>query len=222
MGLAYRIQRVASFAFIFLLVACGPSSTNNDVTDSPTSPIEVERNRTQELNIASEESTAIPSPVEEVGQVLSSPPVDAANLDADGDGWLTADEFQIDLFNSSSGYNFSPEFPMSGEQAWINFTAGNPDQAQGAEYQIGLADMMLGVYFECSWMLTWIDAFATGDNQRQNEALSQLERMLELGYFEDQASRDAVASILGQAQLGDPAGLQQLVNVNCQGIKWAN
>lgn len=222
MGLAPRIRRVVSIGFVFLLMACGSDSGDNEVIELPTFPIERERDRSQEFNTDPAEDPVPPSSTEVEGHATPSPTADAANLDADGDGWLNADEFQIALINASGDYEFAPGFPMTGEQAWNSFTAGNPDQAHGAEYQTGLGDVMLGVYFECSWMLSWIEAFTNGDNQLQDEALAYLERMLEPGYFDDQASRDAVSSVLGQAQLGDPAGIQQWVNANCQNIKWAS
>lgn len=222
MGLIHRIHRLASVAMVLVLVACGGDSGSDDATVSPTPSAERDRSQESSSESINGVTTQSPMPTQQSVGEFASPTADAANLDADGDGWLTADEFQIALIQANGNYEYAPGYLMDGEQAWISFTAGNPDQAVGAEYQIGLADMMLGVYYECSWMLSWIDAFATGDTELQDKALTQLERLTEPGYFDDQASRDAVASVLGQAQLGDPAGIQQWVNNNCQNIKWAN
>ncbi|MCO5218068.1 MAG: hypothetical protein M9909_04420 [Thermomicrobiales bacterium] len=71
-------------------------------------------------------------------------------------------------------------------------------------------------------MLTWLVAYTSGDPETQQIALTHLGVMVEPGYLGDQGSLDIVTSMLGQAQMGDPAGIQQWVNANCQNRVWAD
>lgn len=216
------MQRASKFLMIsvmLLLTACG-EDTGDGPNEAISSP---EPKMVQEASgDGFRDGTIVASPsVQSDDNHTSAPTADSTNLDSDGDGLYTAAEFQIALTYASVEFEFAPDFPMTSEQAWANFIAINPEQATEAEYEVGLERTMLGGYFECGWMLTWVDAYVDGDVEAQENALAHLQVLLEPGYFDDQASRDYIASMLHQARLGDPAGMQQYTNANCQRIDWA-
>lgn len=200
---------------LLVVAGCGEEQISELQSTEP-----AERDRIAESTIPPTTQQKEPDPLPTQIEVMVRPTANPLDLDPDGDGWYTPAEFQIALENEASAMEFAPDYPMTGDQAWENFRVGT-DQSD-SEFQVGLENTILRDYRECGWMLTWLVAYTSGDAESQQTALVHLEAMTEPGYWDDQSSLALVTGMLSQAQLGDPAGIQQWVTANCQNRIWAD
>lgn len=89
---------------------------------------------------------------------------------------------------------------------------------KGATFQSGYGDTWASHLFECSWEREWIKTYST-DKDRANAAIAQLKKIPDMPYMSpsrcDDATRKAFNDQLKQAEMGDPSGFQNNINLNC-------
>lgn len=88
--------------------------------------------------------------------------------------------------------------------------------------EIGVAQGMVGSLNSCSWLLTWLDAYKTGDTKRQSDALLVLTDGVPFYIDLDQRGYPDghPPKYVEQAALGDPTEVQSMVTANCEPAYW--
>jgi hypothetical protein len=81
------------------------------------------------------------------------------------------------------------------------------------------ASVMVKFYQHCAWSMAWLDANATGDAGRADAAMNVL---LDPSLYSeiDPESRDYLLGLARDASLGDPTGLQNVVDQSCLPDDW--
>jgi hypothetical protein len=83
-----------------------------------------------------------------------------------------------------------------------------------------MAYTSLGIYNQCAWYLTWLDAREAGDTQMEQRALLVMTEVIP--YFPNHSPSPSphLMQAAASAVEGDPDMVQQMVTVNCQGMLW--
>lgn len=184
-------------------VAQTPASTPAGITDGP------------ELVVAepsdSDESFAKPTPPG--GVYPTVPPNPKSSFDSDGDGLYTQDEMNEAIEYRFGEYEWPPNFSVTPGDVTsvLNLPPGSLIEAPG-EYTI------LGRFHTCSWEVTLLNATLAGDQELIDESMYQL---VEFGQKKNPLSRDEngkahYRDLYNKAILGDPSGLQNGINSNCE------
>lgn len=194
------------------LAGCGAGSAGDEEDPTPTpAPTEVSQ--------VPEEDDANPAPNVPPGATAAPAPTSRpSSYDADGDGLLTADELKAAIIGTFGEFQFPAEYPITGEQladqVLGSFSAN--DRAT-AMWEAGGEYMFVGSYHQCAWERVYLQANASGETRRQDEALDMLLATLPKLPMDDQG-REIYEDFYAKARLGDPSGVARDVDGNCIGI----
>ena len=91
---------------------------------------------------------------------------------------------------------------------------------ENSRFQEGMAYTSLGIYNQCAWYQTWLDAEESGDEATQAEALRVMTD--EVPYFPNHSPSPSpfLMKVADSAANGETDMVQQYVTVNCQGMFW--
>ena len=221
----HGIRSKAIFISIaLLLTACGGSDSVVPTSTIGDSDPTVNASNTPEASSTALQTTAVPTnaatPEDESGSAASLIipfPIPTRGTgaihDADGDGLLSWDEYNlavadmIAVFPWPPTFNVTPEFVLS---FW-------PDDSRSALFQVGFERDNVGVFWECAWLITWLET-RNGVNpeleaQAQEFIVNSMPDMVD-----DDYSRNVPLARAEQVLLGDPAGVINSINVNCSTI----
>lgn len=172
------------------------------------------------------EATRESRPPEPTTSEPTGEPLDIASCVPDGDahGFLNVDQYRVAVECSEVDFRW-PEGKLPYTD---NMVDANP-QAEETRYQIGLEHISLGGMNMCAWYLTWLGARQGGNAAAQQEALDVMTNVIP--DFETQIpaypndGRDAgtirlLEEIAAKAALGDPTGIQRMVDGTCQDAAW--
>lgn len=212
-----RRQRLSFMLFVMValigLAGCSPGSDGDD--DAATST---------EVSQVSGEN--YPAPTERVEAAVPDPGTTpdfslapgTSSFDADGDGFMTADELRAATIATMPEFWFPPEYQVTGDLIADQMLGPNPPSDPEAEsYQIKMEYTLIGGHHQCAWERVYLQANASGDTARQQEALDTLFAELPKRPM-DPGGREMFEDYYRKAQLGDPSGVANDVNVNCNGI----
>ena len=156
------------------------------------------------------------------GDIASSSPVvsllpwptsSAARFDADGDGWLTWDEYKLAVTAAFDTVTWPPTYVVT--PALI--LANAPADAQNSLFQVGLELDQISIWLSCAWEKTWLDSRQSGDAALEAQALAYIVTIMP-NEVQDDYSRGVVKEIGDKASLGDPSDVIQAVEANCTGL----
>ncbi len=147
-----------------------------------------------------------------------SPTPVTSSYDADGDGYMTAEELKTAVNGTVSEYQFPPEYQVSGDQLVDPFLAWAQTSGPDSEaFQVGMEHTIISGHHQCAWERVYLQAHSAGDEARQEEALNALFAGLRKQDL-DPGSLEWVEGMYRKAQLGDPSLVANDVNLNCGGI----
>lgn len=81
------------------------------------------------------------------------------------------------------------------------------------------AEMVLGIFEQCSWAMEWLDAWEEGDTASQERSQNKMEEVF-AGSVDVPAGQAHLMQIVEMAALGDPTGVQQFIKANCLPPDW--
>lgn len=84
-------------------------------------------------------------------------------------------------------------------------------------FEAGGEYMFIGAYHQCAWERVYLQANASGDAAQQKEALDELLAALPKRPM-DASGREMYEGYYQKARLGDPSGVANDVELNCNGI----
>lgn len=213
-----------------LLVACGGENedepdaaanttstlTANDVAQTIGTPSASE----PPVTLPSEPETTVSGDVKHnpwgkvipTGPAPTVPPNPPSDFDEDGDGLYTQEEFAEAIRYRYPEYEWPPNYQLDLDKAVaaMSYPEGSQIEAPG-EYTF------LGLYHQCAWEFTFLDAVYANDQGLIEESRHQL---VDIGQKKNPLSRDETGKAMmrdfyDRAALGDPADLQQWVDNNC-------
>lgn len=214
-------QRFTSMLFVIIavigLAGCSLGA-NGDEADSTPTPAP-----TGVTQVSGEDGTP---PTERVE--VSAPPPEGtpdsslapgtSSFDADGDGFMTAAELRAATNATMPEFAFPPEYQPTGDQIADQMLGPYPPSDPAAEsYQIKMEYLLIGAHHECAWERVYLQANASSDAARQQEAIDALLAGLPKHPM-DPGGREMFEDMYRKAQLGDPSGVANVVEQNCNGI----
>lgn len=150
------------------------------------------------------------------GPAPTAPPAPPSDFDSDGDGMYTLDEFELAIRYRYPEYEWPPGYRLDLDKALdgMDFPEDSRIEAPG-EFTF------LGLYHDCAWEFTLIDASLENDQSLIDESLYQL---VEFGQNKNPLSHDengkaSMRDMYERAALGDVAPLQQWVSNNCERMR---
>ncbi len=147
-----------------------------------------------------------------------SPPPGTTSFDADGNGFMTADELRSAVNATMPEFPFPPRFKGTGDQIADQFlTFGGSNDPAAQNYQRGLEYTLIGPNHQCAWERVYLQANASGDATLQQESLDALLATLPK-YPMDENAKEMFEDYYRKAQLGDPRMVASDVELNCNGI----
>lgn len=146
-------------------------------------------------------------------------PIPTSGADADGDGFYSMEEFNQAIIAAYPYYDWPDAYHPSLE--FIVGRFGFDQLPTDAQFEIPGELTVLGTYHECAWQQNWLDAFAVGDQQAMDESMEQLRTVSLTNPMFIYIISD-LERIYNQAELGDPAGLTQFTQANCDWLKTFN
>lgn len=231
-----RCQRLSCMLFVViaLIGLAGCSSGADDSANNP-APTEVSQ-VSGEDGVAPTERIETPAPPP--GATQGAAPTERAeaavptpattpdfslapgtsSFDADGDGFMTAAELRAATNATMPEFRFPPEHQVTGDQIADQMLGSNPPSDPASEsYQIKMEYTLIGGHHRCAWERVYLEANASGDTARRQQALDALLAALPKRPMGDD-SRAFIEDYYRKAQLGDPSGVARDVEVNCNGI----
>lgn len=142
-------------------------------------------------------------------------PAGSANFDADGDGWYTFPEFEAAVAALYPSYVWPDNYHIDPATLLVEDPA---ETARGDRYQAGGEYTIVGGAHMCAWELAWLDGYRNSDDDLMGEAIDQLRTVALSNPMMDISMRDHVEDVIQRAVLGDPALVQQDVDVSCRGF----
>lgn len=198
------------------LAGCGAGSAGDEDPTPAPAPTE-ETQVSGEDNAAPTERTETSVPPSGATPDLSLAP-GTSSFDADGDGFMTADELRTATNATMPEFPFPPEYQVTGDQIADQMLGPNPPGDPAAEsYQIKMEYTLIGGHHSCAWGRVYLQANASSDAARQQEAIEELFAGLPKHPM-DEGSRAFHEDFYRKAQLGDPSGVANDVEQNCNGI----
>lgn len=211
-------------ALTSFLAACGSESDDTPPTATQ-SATAAPSNTTATATLTStvEMQSASPVPSTTTGATPTStvemqlPP---SGSDANGDGWYTATEFREAILALFPFYRFPDNYQLDPESWTAFFVSGQ--NADGG-HEVPGEYTFIGTAFSCAWILTWLDAFQTGDTATMADSISQLRWELSIRPS-SMISPDAIdhsSGLYDSAELGDPGPLQDYAyRASCGAYPW--
>lgn len=149
------------------------------------------------------------------GPAPTVPPNPPSDFDSDGDGFYTLEELEEAIRFRYAEYEWPPNYVLDQDTAIeAMYQTGLP---QDAKHEAPGEYTFLGLYHQCAWELTLIDASLQGDQELIDKSIYQL---VDFGQNKNPLSRDEngkafMRDIYDRAVLGDVAPLQEWVGNNC-------
>ena len=134
-----------------------------------------------------------------------------SDFDSDDDGFMTRDEYCAGMAAVQSEFVFPAGYVFSAEDTCTRLTSPFPTEAvfeNGGEYSA------VGVPHMCAWATEWLQAFARSDQMTMTTAMEQLETVT-LNLSSMRYVTEELQERFDAANLGDPSGLQALVEERC-------
>jgi hypothetical protein len=150
---------------------------------------------------------ALPEPTPDLGFDFSEAPDGSEFLDQEGvAAELRATE---DKFAWPEGYD--PD---------VEAIIAQTDAPSNSRFQKGMAYTVLGIYNQCAWYQTWLDASESGDDAAAAEAMTVMTDVIPYIPNNPPNTVAFLQDVAATAAGGDPDMVQQMVTVNCQGLHW--
>lgn len=148
---------------------------------------------------------------DESAQTKTAPDLADSQFDSDGDGVYT----YSDLEHAVEAVLPTYEFPENYQATPKTLLSGFADYKEGGgQWEAGYENILIGLNYFCAWSYTWLDAFGASDGDIMDKSIDRLQLTLQDNpIFE--SLRDDLLPMVERAELGDPAPLQQLTDINC-------
>jgi hypothetical protein len=140
------------------------------------------------------------------------PPTIGAELDADGDGFFTFEELEQAVMVLYPSYEWPDRYRLDPSTALLGF---EQYRNQAPRFETGMQYAIFDTYHQCAWQLAWLDGFRAGDDALMTESLHQLRTVSLASPTLDPGAREYLDEVYRNAELGDPAMMQQIVTANC-------
>lgn len=139
-----------------------------------------------------------------------------ADLDADGDGFLTVDEHVLAFGAAFDDYRWPEQYTPNVATMLRPLENGGP----GDLFQIELEHTVIEFWNECAWYMAWLDAFRSGDSAARAEALQVITDVLPANKDPDGA--ESLTGVAASAALGDPSQIVSRVEGigGCRGLEF--
>ncbi|MCA9834291.1 MAG: hypothetical protein KC435_10110 [Thermomicrobiales bacterium] len=200
-----RASKLSVLVVLLLLSACGGGDNKaGDEATSTTAP--AAKSSSPEVSISTEGT--------ESGAISSDDQGTCSHFTA---GKFQSDaEFQKEVYACVDVYDWPVEYPADASK--IVERSSDPNSRS----ELGLARGLVGTLNQCSWTMTWLDAYKTGDTERQAEAMTVMTD--DIPYYYD-GGDDGIPDrnsqrIVEGAEMGDPTEAQLFVTANCQPAYW--
>lgn len=195
-----------------------PTSTEGTNASRPTVNASPESSSTVEATLAIVVATPEFQDVQRddpdatIGSIPTAPPPIHSDFDSDGDGRYSSDEFVQAITALYPAYAWPNQYYMSLDEI-VERLSGR--LAPNMRHQVPGEYTVIGSWHQCAWGLTFLDAFAAGDDALMAESLDQLRWGLSFNPLTLPQTIASREETYDRAELGDVAQLQQSVSVNC-------
>lgn len=215
------LRWILLFTCMVTLASCGsdspqPTSTASDSDSSlstPTSSGSPDPGPRPTLSPApgtAESTTGVePAGIQSTDQFT----VRSASLDDDGNGWVELPDVAVAVHMAFADYSWPVGFELNPETVLQTFTGGQAMSDSG--FEVGFEHLLLGRWHTCVWYEAWLTAFANGDDPAEQEALEMIVDVLPENPSIHPESVHLYEARAERAAFGDPALIQQFVDVNC-------
>lgn len=215
-------------AVVVVVTMTGCADSEEGVSSDSTSTV-------ADSQVANAEST----PTQDAANTESQPTQDPANVkpaptgpqptampsqqlpfrgsDADGDGVYTVDEFRAAITTLFDYYEWPARYVPD-----VSASTARLDESQFADdtFEAPGEYTVVGMYYQCAWGQSWLDAFAGGDTAAMDASIQNLRAELALNPMNVPSTQQHYKNMYDKASLGDPALLLRHVEVNCGGMEW--
>lgn len=130
------------------------------------------------------------------------------SADESGSSFMTYDQVVEQYIQSQ------PEFPLPLGREYPPFPDGYD---VGGVYEQPYGTMITFGVYQCAWQSEWLDT-RISDESRAGVALNVLMKIADQSVFKQTVAPDSrvyYQSLVEQAALGDPSGIQSFANANC-------
>lgn len=140
---------------------------------------------------------------------------DSALFDDDGDGFMTMDEYVAAVEEVFPAYRWPDGYTPTVATMMQSLENAPPGEHL---FQVGLEHTKLEIWYECAWLMAWLDAFQRGDEAIQAEALQIMTD--ELPTNRDPAGAEFLTGLADSAALGDPSGVTSYTEGGCRDLEF--
>jgi hypothetical protein len=147
------------------------------------------------------------------GPAPTQPPNPKSSFDRDGDGLYTSDELVEAVQSRFPTYEWPADYQVTAD---IIIQGLNLDRFPNSLFEANGEFTIIGLWHMCAWDFALLDAVRADDTTLRETSLHQLKVVsLEHWTSSDVEGRAFMLEMYDRAALGDPAGLQQYVDNNC-------
>ncbi|MDQ3547257.1 MAG: hypothetical protein M3439_00415 [Chloroflexota bacterium] len=188
---------LAMVTLVLLLMACGGESDDEAPDPGDVTPSDSQPTLTAE------------TPGTQSGE-------SGADFDADGDGYYVESELRRAIRMTFGEYDWPDDYTTTADAILEEtYRYATDEQREGSPSQVGMEHTLIGGWHECAWYMTWLDAFQSGVNVAQAEALQVMTNVFSENPSHHESTRDALGEIAQAAALGAPSLVQRHVGLRC-------
>jgi hypothetical protein len=145
-------------------------------------------------------------------------------IDADRDIYITHREYAQAIYVAYGDYQWPDGYTPAVDDI-VNYVSTAEDREEStAEYPYGPepGHLVVGFWHSCAWYREWLDAYQSGDSEREAEALDMIANVVPDHFDSDESTHEHTEKIAKRASLGDPSLVARFIEGGCGNLPLVN